>query len=405
MEDNYLCIKCKGKGLCGKKCPILNKFKIKNLKKTYFSSSLPPEIFVSTYNYPNVNSGILSPEEYGDTSYYSSSEIWYKNNYDIEKILFLRSNLIYSKFKTKIKYDQKNKFLEIAKEISLTNKPVSAEIFLLKPIKNKILINNYYPVIGNPAPLKNIRLGENIKTERKAEYLLNDIDVKAEDAIIELYKSKLKIEQIIRLLSVGNLGRKKERKLVPTRWSITATDDIISRKLLEKIKTYQEISEILVFNSYYIGNHYEFILIPDKFSFEVIEAKLTGSVWNPNMPTYFAIDYEDFYGRKKYAKNVTGAYYANRLALCEYLKKIKRQAACLVIRECRKEYYAPCGVGVLREASRGAFSKEAERFSSLKDAFEVIQKRLKLPIKNFIEKSWLIKKYKEQKKITYYLSN
>jgi hypothetical protein len=37
-------------------------------------------------------------------------------------------------------------------------------------------------------------------------------------------------------LSIGVLGLKKDKKLVPTRWAITATDDILAKKLLEKVK-------------------------------------------------------------------------------------------------------------------------------------------------------------------------
>ena len=51
---------------------------------------------------------------------------------------------------------------------------------------------------------------------------------------------------------------------------------------------------------------------------------MSESVWNPQGSLYLAQDYEGFNGRKEYADDVTGAYYANRLALVEYLEKIKR---------------------------------------------------------------------------------
>jgi len=396
MEN--ICVRCQGRGWCKKQCPILNRFKILRKTKTHFSGSSPPEIFVGKYGYPNINAGILSPEEFGSTETYSLPELWYQNKFSIEDIISARAKLIYAKFKTNIK-NSKNKFLDVAKEISLTNKHIDTEVFLLKPINLDFQLDKSVPIIGNPAPVKDIKLQDNVKAERKVEYLVNDTDVKASDAIIELYNSDLTITHITKLLSVGNLGVKKNRKLVPTRWSITATDDIISKFLLDKIRYYQEISQIEVFNSEYLGNHYEFLLLPDKFSFEVIEAKMTGSVWNPSSPLYLAIDYENFQGRKDYASNVTGAYYANRLALCEYLEKIKRQSSCLVMRECRPEYYAPCGVGILREASRDAFKKKPEIFSNLQEAFKKIQTRLRLPIETFINNSWLLKEYKKQTRL------
>jgi len=218
----------------------------------------------------------------------------------------------------------------------------------------------------------------------------------------ELYKSKIPTSNIIKILSAGLLGIAKNRKLVPTRWAITATDDTLSKQLLSKIKYFSEISEFYLFTSYYLGNHYEIILLPDKFSFEVMEAEIPGTLWNPdtNSKIYISKDYESFRGRKKYADNVTGAYYANRLALTEFLIKIKRQASCLVLRECRPEYYAPCGIGILREATRHAFTKKPEKFSTLNETLQTAQKKLKLPINLFTSQSSLLKEFGKQSRLT-----
>ena len=69
------------------------------------------------------------------------------------------------------------------------------------------------------------------------------------------------------------------------------------------------------------------------------------------------------------------------------------------MRECRPEYYAPCGVGILREASRDAFKNKPEIFSTIKEALDAAQKRLKLPISVFSKRSWLLKEYKKQRRL------
>ncbi len=407
--NSELCSRCKGRGWCGKTCPILAKFlKYFPKNKLHFSGSSPPEIFVGRYGYPQVNTGILSPQEYGKTEEYSLPEIWHKKGFNIEKILNLRSRLIYARFKSKIKDVRKQKrLLSLMQEISLAYKHVDTEVFLKKPPKYNLNINSYTPIIGNPAPLKSARLEENPKVKRKVDYIVGDVDIKAVTAINELYKAKISVSGIIKVLSAGLLGTETRRKLVPSRWSITAVDDTISKVLLEKIRYYQEISEISLFHSEYIGNHYEFLLLPDKFAFEVIEAKIPGSVWNPLLSGRVNImqDYESFQGRKSYAANVTGAYYSNRLALCEYLEKEKRQASCLVMRECRPEYYAPCGVGILREASRQAFKTKPETFSTIKQALQKAQTRLKLPVSVFKDKSWLLKEYGKQRRLSQWFSS
>ena len=123
-------------------------------------------------------------------------------------------------------------------EISLAEKSVSTEIFLKKPIKPLINIDKHLPVIGNPAGIENVRLEENPHIAKKVDYLVNDSDVKAQDAINELYNGKIEISNIIKVLSAGLLGLKAGRKLVPTRWAITAVDDGISKIMLEKIRSY-----------------------------------------------------------------------------------------------------------------------------------------------------------------------
>ena len=401
MIKEDLCVKCKGRGYCNKPCPILAKFNFLGKPKTHFSGSSPPEIFIGSYGYPYLDTGILAPQEYGNTEEYSMPELWHERNFSIDKILSLRSKLIYARFKSNIKDARKEtKFLSLMQEISMSDRKVDTEIVLKNLPSRKINFDSHMPIIGNPAPLKAVRLEENPHISKKVDYLTNDTNVRANTAINELYKSRIQISNIIKVLSAGLLGIGIKRKLVPTRWAITATDDTISKLLLEKIRFYQETNEIMLFHSEYVGNHYEFLLLPDKFSFEVIEAKMSGSVWNPSQELFFAKDYESFQGRKNYADDVTGAYYANRLALCEYFERIKRQASCLVMRECRPEYYAPLGVGILREASRDAFSKQGEKFETIQQALEQAQTRMRLPVLLFRKKSVLLREYGRQRKIT-----
>ena len=221
-------------------------------------------------------------------------------------------------------------------------------------------------------------------------------------AIQELYKGKIEVSNIIKVLSAGLLGIKDNRKLVPTRWAITAVDDTLSKEMLKKIRYFQEINEILLFNGTYLGNHYEVLLLPDKFSFEVIETSiptlnLTENIIN-NLE--FWQDYEGFYHRKTYASSVTGAYYVNRLALCEYFLKINRQASCIFFRETTPEYNVPLGVGILRELSRDIFTKNPEKFSTINEALQVAQKRMHIPIKIMKDKSLLLKEYKKQRRLS-----
>ncbi|MBS3090683.1 hypothetical protein J4433_02845 [Candidatus Pacearchaeota archaeon] len=393
------CYLCKGKGICGKPCRILNSLKNFQPKiKLEFSGSAP-EVFIGRHNYPEVYTGILSPNEYGSTERFSMPELWFKEQATIEEIMQFRSQMIYSRFKSNIKTG--SRFLHVMQEIALASRPVATEFKLKKKPAVNFSLDLHMPVVGNPAPLEKATLEENPKVERKVDYLTGDYDIKATGAIHELYKSSITVSNIIKILSAGLLGLKTQRKLVPSRWAITATDDSISKMLLEKVKAYPFISEFLLFHAEYLGNHYEILLMPSQFEFEVIEAKMPGSVWNPETGnTYFAQDYESCFGRKEYASNVTGAYYANRLAVAEYLARIGKQASCLVMREARQEYYMPCGVGILREASRDAFARLPEKFQSIQEALQEAGKRMRMPTSEFTSRSMLLRNFKSQKRLS-----
>lgn len=391
----FLCEKCRGKGLCGKPCKILARIKqnLPRLKENLIGKSY--EIFIGHHNYPKVFSGLLASEEPNE----NNPEAWFKKRFDIPKILESRSKLVYGRRKSEIK-DFKGRLIPIIQEIAMASKPTEIHIDFLKPPKLIFNLDSHFPLIGNPAPIKKANLQENPKVEKKVEYIINDTDVLSSTALLELYKSKIQISNIIKIFSAGLLGKKSKRELVPTRWAITAVDSCISQQNIKEIKNFSQISEFYLFNSEYLGNHYEIFLIPGEFQFEVIEAKIHGSVWNKNQEIILMQDYESVYGRTDYAKNVAGGYYSPRLAVSEYLLKIKKQASVLVLRECREEYWVPCGVGILRETVRNALSKSPEKFSSLKDAIKSAQTRIRIPIEFFTEKSQLFKNITSQKKLT-----
>jgi hypothetical protein len=362
--------------------------------KKHFTGSSPPEIFVGRYNYPNVNAGILSPDFHEDTEDLSMPEVWHAKGFGIGDILTRRSKLIYGRFKTGIKKSViKNRFKDLMQEIAMAYKPVSTEIFLKKNPSRHLEVNKYSSVITNLAPLENARLQENTKVKPKVDYLVGDTHVKSAVAMNELHSSGIPTSNIQKILSAGLLGLQNGRRLVPTRWSITAVDDTLGKHLLKRIRYYKEVDEVMLFNATYCGNHYEILILPGSFSFEIIEADVKMQRVN------FWQDHERFHGRKSYADEVTGGYYVARLAVCEYLDRVKRQGSVFVFRETTSDYYAHLGVGILRECCRDALEKKGERFVSKDAAFAGMQSRLNVNVDVFKEKSVLMKEYGLQRKI------
>jgi hypothetical protein len=409
MKDP-ICAICKGgKFLCGKKfCPIVQRLKywkktIDKVKDSFFGTS-PPSIFVGRFNYPRVNVGILSPPiEVNNAEKLDSPEIWYKEQTTIRDILDYRSEMINSRTLHNVKRPGGN-LLEVMQELTISKKPADIEVWLKSKPKFKFSVSNFRPPIGNPASIKNAKISENVKVSNKVDKAISDTDLKAQNAVSFLYDHNIPISKIEKIFSVGLLGLPFQRKLVPTRWSITGVDDIIGKEIRNKVKSYPELSEIQVFHNEYIGNHYEIILLPGAYEYELIEMKKPRSVWNLH-GKFAAIysDYESYWGRKNYASATGGAFYAGRLSVLEYLDKIKRQATILIIREVLPSYYAPLGIWQMRETIRGAFENKPEKFNSFNEALRKISTRISTPMDQILKKSKLFQKIKEQRKIKQYL--
>jgi hypothetical protein len=377
-----LCIKCKGKGLCGRPhCPILEKFKSiesvvpKLSGDTSIFGASPPSVFVGRHNYPNVMAGPMIPPQLcgDDAMQLEDPKSLLKMN--IQDVISSRSQLVRANTGIDVKKARipDNPLIEKSQELALSKKPVDTEAWFNKPISNKLKFDNVLTPMGPSGDLKKFDITDNPKVPKKVDYLVYDDDALAKDAISELWDGSVPGEHISRLLSIGLLGQ--ERKLVPTRWSITAVDDMVGKDLLTEIRDYQQLNEVTVFSGGVFGNHFEIILIPRMFSFELIEVWMPRTVWSGGN-TWIEADHEGFAGKRKYS-NLAGGYYAARLGALEYLKSIRRQATIFMVREIRPEYWAPLGVWVVREGVREAFSKGPEKFDSVEQAIAGISSRLK----------------------------
>jgi hypothetical protein len=339
-----------------------------------------PSIFVGSHNYPDVSTGVLSPQHFGNPELMDSPQKWYQKDFSIERVASLRTSLVNSKKKSKRKV--KTGFLSNTQEVAMARKPVDIEVELESAPGKGISAGRVKPVSAS-GDLNKLVLNENPSVERKVEKAFYDNDLKAEKAVQELHGKRVDNYKIQQSFTAGLLGENENKELVPTRWSITATDDIISQKMRQEVKDFQEIGQIEYYNTEYLGNKFHIFLIPGKWEYELMELKRPGSVWNAAVNTYIAQNYEPYSGRTDYAEETAGAFYATRLGITEHLKSRKRQAKALVIREVKPDYWAPLGVWVIRETVRNSFNdgEYVDRFKDVKfrigNEFKFLYKRIK----------------------------
>ncbi len=361
------CIKCQGRLyqnplICGhKECPIYRKashFKSKKIESKDFMATAPG-VFVGRHAYPNVNVGILSPpEKVEQAELYESPKEWVDRSLKIPEIVDFRSAVINSRFKSQVK-SKTGKLLDLSQEVAMASKPVDLEFNLERKPFYFYRSSEQETPTGAVAKLKSVVATENAKIDRRVDYIVNDTDLKSTHGLLDLFNKGYDENFLTKLLSIGTLGIKKDRKLVPTRWSITAVDDTVGKQLIEEIKDYKE-SDLKLFFGGMHGNYYLIMFFPRVWSYELFEMYLPGGLFTSDGSLKASTDYELYDGRKKYAENCVGGYYAARLSVLEKLRDMKRQALVITLRFITSEYTSPLGVWVCREACRRAFNKEWE---------------------------------------------
>ncbi len=289
----------------------------------------------------------------------------------------------------------------------MAKRPVELEVNLKDQPKLQLRPEKEIIPFGPQAELRKARITSNPAVDSRVERVVSDTDLKAAPAIISLYQKGFEESFLNKLISVGNVGLKNNRKLVPTRWSITAVDDTIGKNLIKEIKDFH----LGDYQSYFggsWGNYYLILLFPEVWSYELFETYL-GHKINPwsKEGNFYSTDYEPYAGRTKYAEETAGGYYAARLAVLEKMKSLKRQHSALVLRFITSEYNIPLGVWVCREASRKALQEKPLRFASpelmLGYAREFVQRKFGFALDTLLPNSQILNEKKQQLKMNAFL--
>ncbi|MGB9635116.1 MAG: Nre family DNA repair protein [Candidatus Micrarchaeia archaeon] len=389
LPPAHICVPCKGtRHLCGLGyCPILKKVSVQaailsSAKKNVFGPS-PPNIFVGHTGYPYVSVGaMVSENEVID----NPSNMF---GMSLDEIVRQRSMLYRSAVKREV--FSRDRYITDMQEIVLSQVPVDVDIQfkhtpkqevkfspLLQPMGPIGLVDRY-SVIGNP------------KIPKRIDSLAND-NVRVVQAVKELLYRGYDNYYLMRVMSAGVLGTWERKKLVPTRWSITAMDDTLSKIHMSVIRESPEISDFEFYYSEYMSNRYVVMLIPGRWEFENFEAWAHGSLWNlSGNSTYITVEHEPFSGRSDYAESQVGGYYASRFAVTEHLFGRRRQARAIVIREIDAGYMVPVGVWQVRENVRNAFKSGPTKFSTLSDMLDYAKLQLTNPLDEYLRHDVVLK--------------
>jgi hypothetical protein len=368
------------------------------IKGSEVEGSTPPDLFVGSYGYPNVFVGPLVPPQYGDTTELGTPESWVGKN--IEDIVKFRSLLVRGMHRTKVYNADKGRIEGMLTELALSDKYLYADAkFSYSPIMRPVFDDVTQP-FGPSAPIESLTISS-AHADRDIEAAYSDTDATATDMIIELYKKGILVSRIQKALSAGVLGIGNKRKYVPTRWSITAVDDTLSKANLADVKQYDYIDSIRIYENDALDNHWIVLMLPMAWSYELIEAWYPKTAWNvagEKVAIYSSHEY--FNGRKDYAE-IGGCYYAARLAVSEFLKKIGKQAAVVIMRETHEGYTMPVGVWNVREHVREALKSSPLVFDNMNEVVRHVDAKMRIHFPIWLQNSDVLTNIFKQRRLLF----
>ena len=334
------CAECKGKGLCGlPRCPVVSRFHAQAAIRpasSYQGSS--PSVFIGSFGYPDVQGGPLLINDS------DNPPDWLAHNLGMEDIVGIRARTIRGR-------SALHAVAGNLQEIALSTQPLDVNVAFEKPVAFSLNFDGTIAPVGFTGSVKTLEISGNARVERVVDRITSDTDMGATEACVALKESAIDVYRISGLMTAGLLGRR--RKFVPTRWAITAVDDTLSTQLKKEIARYPPVEEILLFSAEIFGNRIVCILLPGDWKYEMIEIWGRQLLWGGENDVIV----QDREGMKKKGYSpISGAYYSARLAACEYLVQKKRSARVIILRSISRDYWAPLGTWVIREATRKAMA-------------------------------------------------
>lgn len=353
--------------------------------------STPPSVFIGRWSYPKVYAGPMMVGETGDTYIMDSPESWIGENKTQDEIINYRMNLVRGKQLIKID-DLENPFVEKLQDISLASKSIDSEAQFKKRPRGAVLSEDSMPH-GPSAAIEKFDI-DAVRWDKQLEKTFYDTDLRASEAVTKLHDKDVPFSAMQKAFSVGAIGTRYKRKLVPTRWSITACDSTLADEFLKEVRRFDQIDTYRVYEYGSLKNYYTIILTPTEWQYEWYEAFIKLM----NKEELIFSDYEKNSGKKEYS-TVGGCFYTCKMTVLDALRREKKQAGLIVLREAY-EGYVPLGVFNVRENIKEAMQLPYKEFETLKGALAYCGTKLKLPISRYVKTGTLLNDMLHSKQTT-----
>lgn len=404
-----MCLACRAaKMLCGRpRCPILVRAtqyakRVPSYQSKIVNGASPPGVFVGRWGYPRVSFGPLIAPPSLEAEIFDRPESWL--NKSIDDIVGFRYNLLRGKESVRVEVAaDPTKSLLTIHDLVLSSSSVDTELVLTQRPTMTMSFSDDVEPLGPSATYKRLSVAST-HSDRRLEKVYYDYDLKASDAATLLYRSGVEVSRIQKAFSVGIMGQRRLRKIVPTRWSITAVDTVIGQRLIDRVKLNPSVNEVRVHVFNHLESTYVGFVFPGPWEYEWVEGWQPNTVWNTAGSTVELIaDREGAWGRTTYAEP-GGCYYAARLASAESLEREGRRGAVVLLREIHPGYIIPLGVWTVREAVRELLRQPYTKFSTAQEAVSYGVSFTTIPLRIWLRKARLLAEIMGQRKLTEFMS-
>ena len=266
--------------MCGiSPCPLLSEVKrrLPQREETVLADMAgpsPPSLFVGRYGYPNVRVGPsvswVQGSEGEPTTSGDPADLF---GQPLEEVAARHANLVTGGSRmTADTQGDSNQVLEATQIIAMSSGAVDMELDFDRPVPigGSPSFDTMSTPLGPSGDLVSVEVVSHASISRKVDSVANETDLLAKDAIGELTSSGIGESHISRILSSGLLGKEGKRKLVPTRWGITATDDTLSKQCWTRVRDLPSLDKCMVFEASYLDNRFHVIIAPGTWAFQML---------------------------------------------------------------------------------------------------------------------------------------
>jgi hypothetical protein len=339
------------------------------LKLEYMPSSKhmtvfsPPGICVKSGKYPRLEAGFLaSIEPLEHLSIYDFPEAW--NGLDRDTIFSMRRHLYQFLLPVDARSMQPEGVVHTLQEIALSVRPIALQVEGEPLLPRRLQLRNGQLPSSSDVSVKSVEILSEPEISKVAERITEQ-DIPAAEGIWRLIDYDYSLDQVVRLMSVGLLGRQNTRRMLPTRSAYKATiNAFIDRAVMELIER-PRISSYEIYLGTLFGDRFVVFLNPGEARVDYLAMDVSGT----KITRGFA-----FEGLRQWPTDAKTSVYSDHARFSVYKHLISRNQQCHaaifhLTKEPRNQILGPW---IARAGVNEAFTSEPVTLDNIENAIKLL---------------------------------